>query len=626
MARMFPANIEGNEKATEGVTEVFRFLEEAARPHGDFICWYEPAIGKSGKNPDFVLFGKRLGLLVLEVRDWTRREIISYSPQQFTLRISGRTTKRPNPDKQIKGHVHALKERLRGIPELLGGENYREGRPIIPIGRMIVFPKIGKEDYLDGGLRWLIPLDRVLLLDDLDPAGEILSDPTGKRFHDRVSPAIPFSFKGLSHKAFGKLVFHIWPESLFEVPAREGSGKARFQREVQALDAEQARLALRLGPGHHVIKGPPGSGKTLVLVHRGCHLYKYNPKMRRILLVCFNIALVSYLKRMIQDRGLGVGKDGIHVFHFFELCSEVLGETVRYENEEREYYDGVIREAMEKISGGKSRLEPFDAVLVDEGQDFNEEMMKIILGVLKPQGDLIITLDSYQDLYGRGLRWKSLGVRAGGRTRYLRKVYRNTTEIFEFTQRFIGEKPAAEKQLALLPDDFAFRGERPELLDFASQEEIEDFLVRDIRKGVERGEYRRSEIAIIYDDKIYRPERFDYDNRALPMRILEKLAVSGGVPATWVSQDVRAKETFDTTSDRVSLISIHSSKGLDFDLVYLIGIDRIQPTEGNRQNLLSLIYVAMTRAKFRLVIPYVEATEFIRQMKNCLSMKGDSGG
>jgi ATP-dependent exoDNAse (exonuclease V) beta subunit len=67
----------------------------------------------------------------------------------------------------------------------------------------------------------------------------------------------------------------------------------------------------------------------------------------------------------------------------------------------------------------------------------------------------------------------------------------------------------------------------------------------------------------------------------------------------------------------VSLISIHSSKGLDFDLVYLVGLDHIRGTEEAGQNLISLVYVAMTRAKYRLVIPYVEETELIRRLKEC---------
>ena len=93
---------------------------------------------------------------------------------------------------------------------------------------------------------------------------------------------------------------------------------------------------------------------------------------------------------------------------------------------------------------------------------------------------------------------------------------------------------------------------------------------------------------------------------------------SGGIPARWVSKDVRAKETFDITTDRVSLISIHSAKGLDFDLVYLMGVDRIQPKDDTRDYLTHLLYVAITRAKHRLVIPYVEESEFIMRMKSCI--------
>ena len=51
MAKMYPEDIEDFEEATEGEKRVFRFLKEAARPHKDFICWYERPIGGSGKEP-----------------------------------------------------------------------------------------------------------------------------------------------------------------------------------------------------------------------------------------------------------------------------------------------------------------------------------------------------------------------------------------------------------------------------------------------------------------------------------------------------------------------------------------------------------------------------------------------
>jgi superfamily I DNA/RNA helicase len=306
------------------------------------------------------------------------------------------------------------------------------------------------------------------------------------------------------------------------------------------------------------------------------------------------------------------------VFHFFELCARILAEPVHFENEDSDYYELVSREALEKVIHGASSVDPFDAILVDEGQDFSQEMLKILVNLLRPGGDFVVSLDAYQDLYRRKFPWKSLGIHARGRIHHLKHVYRNTVEIFEFTQRFIGKAVGVEKQPQLLPMDFAFHGDWPELRRFRTPEEAEGFVVNDMNVCIDRQDYKRSEIAILYDDKVYGPDRFAYDNRALPMRMLKRLE-DEGIPATWVSQDVRSKELFDVTTDRVSVISIHSAKGLDFDLVYLIGMDRIRLTDGTKAHLIPLVYVAMTRAKYRLVIPYSDETELIRRMEDCLA-------
>ena len=613
MAQMYPADIEDHEKATAGEKRVHRFLKEAAKPHSDFIGWYEPTIGTQGAEPDFVLFGKKLGLLVLEVKDWTLHQIQAYTPFEFTLRIGGKTEKKPNPDKQAKGYVNALMEKLKAFPEFLSHIPGHEGGLKIPIGRMVAFPNVDSRAYCDRALQWLIPLERALFSEDLAPGGAVLADPSGKKFCDRVSGAFPFRFGGMSHKEFEKLTLLMWPESQIALPLRGGHGKARFQRDVQALDETQARLALRLRPGHQIIKGPPGTGKTLVLVHRCCHLCKLQGKDRKILFVCYNIALVSYLKRLIHEKGLGTGEKGIHVHHFFQLCARILGESLHYENEEPEYYEFVVEETLSRLSEGKHEVGPFDAIFIDEAQDFNGDMLKALLLLLKEGGDLVIALDAYQDLYRRRSSWSALGIKAAGRVHHLKNAYRNTREIHEFTQRFLGKEKKPAQQLAL---DLAFQGEVPLLRAFGSAEEVEDFLIADLAEAVGTGEYKRSEIAIIYDDKVYRGERFAYDNRALPMGLLRRLD-EAGIPATWVSQDVRSKEMFDVTTDRVSLISIHSSKGLDFDLVYLVGMDRIHVTEKHWPGIRMLVYVAMTRAKYRLVIPYVEETELIRRMRLC---------
>jgi hypothetical protein len=617
MATMHPEDIEGFEEATEGERRVFRFLREAPRPHKDFACWYQPSIGSSGKEPDFILFGKKSGLLVFEVKDWSARQIVSYNPHQFTILISGKQEKKTNPDKQAKGYVNALKERLKEVPEFLSDHPQHKRELKIPIGRMLAFPNISRSEYAESNFKWFVESERALFKEDLDPVGDMLHDTSGRKFQEKISKVFPFLFAGLTPKETEKLTFILWPEGKIDLPPREGAGKARFRKEVLALDEAQARLSLRLGSGHQIIKGPPGSGKTLMLVYRCCHLHRYDPQVKKILLVCFNIALVSYLRRLMQEKDIATGEGGVRVFHFYELCAKVLGEEIRFENESEEYYHLVLQETWDRIRGGHSRLCVFDAVLIDEGQDFNDDMLKILLALLRPGGQLVISLDSYQDLYMRRPSWKSLGIKAGGRTHYLKKVYRNTKEIFEFTQRFIGQEPRVNKQLALLPEDISFQGGVPEILKFQNTRELEEFLLKDLKDCINCGEYKRSEIGIIYDDKVYGWARFSYDNRALPMRLLRSLEASG-IPTTWVSQDVRSKEMYDITTDRVSLISIHSSKGLDFDLVYLVGVDHIHPTEETRQTCISLVYVAMTRAKYRLVIPYVEDTEMIERMKVCL--------
>jgi hypothetical protein len=617
MARMHPEEIEGLEDATAGEKQVFRFLRHTARPDKDFIAWYEPTIGESGLEPDFILYGNSLGILVLEVKDWEIDQIGEASPHTFKFWTGDREETRTNPDRQAKGYVNEVIDLLKVHPEFHQGGGVHEGRLKIPEGRVVVFPHINRKDYLDRGLDRIIASERVLLTEDLEPVGEIGVDSTGEKFRARIAPAFPFPFNGLPGKEIQKLTALIYPVLMFEPPKRLGSCKERFHREVEALDEDQARAALSLKAGHQLIKGPPGSGKTLVLIHRCGMLQKYRPGMKRKRLVCYNIALASYLKRLLQEKGITLGLDGVQVFHFYELCQHILGMPVEFDNPDPGYYETILQLTQETLGNDPADGLTCDALLIDEGQDFPDDMLKILLATLRPGGDLVIALDPYQDLYRKESSWKSIGIEARG-TRQLKRVYRNTREIERFSRRFIGEESQEAPQLELFQTNPSCSGPQPEILWFESQEKIEDYLIRDILDLLHRGEYRRSEIGILYDDKVYGADRFQYQGKEAPSRLYQRLETAG-IPTKWVSEDVRAKEIFDITTDRVSLISIHSAKGLDFDLVYLVGVDRFIPTDETRDRLVRLLYVAITRAKYRLVIPYVEETEVTARFKACLS-------
>lgn len=70
--------------------------------------------------------------------------------------------------------------------------------------------------------------------------------------------------------------------------------------------------------------------------------------------------------------------------------------------------------------------------------------------------------------------------------------------------------------------------------------------------------------------------------------------------------DIAQTGFYDPTADAITLLTIHASKGLEFSVVFLIGMQQgILPSDrGDRQEEKRLFYVAVTRAKERLEITY----------------------
>jgi len=96
----------------------------------------------------------------------------------------------------------------------------------------------------------------------------------------------------------------------------------------------------------------------------------------------------------------------------------------------------VTQEALSRLESSGRK---YDAVLVDEGQDFTPEMFKVVAGLLNTAtNNLTIALDDNQNIYRPKAQWKGLGIQARGRVHKLPGVYRNTAEIAGFASRFIG--------------------------------------------------------------------------------------------------------------------------------------------------------------------------------------------
>ena len=610
MAHMIPSDV--RQFHTRGEEEFYLFLKSYAKPDSRYIVWYLPDI--NDHEPDFILYSQNTGLVVFEVKDWELDQIQEADVARFTLVKGSRVESNRNPYQQARSYQEALMGKITGDERLVSKVPEHAGRPKIPISRGVVFPNIFKYDFEETGLGKVIPPEKVFFKDDLSIYSPICGDPSGREFTRAVERMYPPMFIfSLTPGELNHLRQLIFPTVRIDLPWRGPSSDYRGHVDTVAmLDHQQEVLARKFDGGRRVISGPPGSGKTLVLVNKALYLRKYNPSMKRILFVCYNITLVHYIRRLLAGKQVPMGTEGVEVCHFFELCAKITGETVHHEKEGSDYYETVLQLALEKLPEISLK---YDAILVDEGQDLNDDMCRLIEGILNPAtNSLTIAIDPTQVIYDG----KGAGIEKKGKIYRLDRVYRSTREISDFASAFVGRKVDGrgneEKEGGLFPSLFESHGPRPLMDELAGPTEVIAYVADSVSSLVHREGFSCSEIALLYVSKTVKsPER----DISLPEELMT--ALNGrGILSAWASEDYRSKRSYDITTNSVTISTIHSAKGLDYACVVLLGLDFMDDDKLTEEHLRNLVHVGITRARYRLFIPFVTRTLLIERLLKCL--------
>ena len=614
MATMIPENVETF--TTEGEKQFYRFLESVAKPDSQYIAWYTPDL--KGKEPDFILFSDKVGLIVFEVKDWALEQIREANPQHFILSIGGKTKSRKNPFQQARDYFLYVMDTIKNDGRLVSKEPGYHGNPKIPINYGVIFPNINKYEYVQKEFDRVIDTDKIFFWDDMHSASDICTDTTGNCFLQALlkmfTPQFSFTITGKELNHLKQLIF---PIIRIELPERksEFTYEKRINR-LKGLDNHQEAIARKFDGGHRLIVGPSGSGKTLILIHKAAFLLRYNPDIKNILFVCYNITLVNYIKRLLADKEVPLGENGVRVLHFYQLCSEIIGEEIAYENESSEYYEVIDQETLSKVQDYNMK---YDAVLVDEGQDFSDNMYKIVSTLLNSKtNNLTIALDDNQNIYQRKSSWQDVGIQARGRVHKISYIYRNTKEISEFASKFISEEVAIpkdkkEKQLELFPDFFDFSGPKPELKQFQDFNAIAKYVAEKIKAIVDEEQCPYSEIAIVYCKRSLDAE----DVHDLPIRLVNSLNANS-ILCNWASENYPSKRSYDITTNSVTISTIHSTKGFDYACVFLVGLDLLEEDGWTKEQIKNMTYVAITRARYQLFIPYIHEKPLISKLNFCL--------
>lgn len=578
MATMFPEEV--SSFTTSGESTVYQFLRRAARPDAAFLVWYSPDI--EDREPDFILLSPDCGLIVFEVKDWLPEQIMEIDPKAALLNIGGRQERRKQPLAQAREYVNSLLALLgRHAPRL------HDGKPDLPcpVTWGAIFPHISRQDFQAYGLDRVMDGSRVLCWDELHEESPLLRDASGQRLRqwlkEHFPPLFPFV---LSSSQTDFLRACIFPVVRLDLPQRSGCALSEQGKTVLALDHEQENLARSFGPGKTLVSGPSGSGKTLILAHQAWHLPRVDKRIRRVLITCFNLSLVGYIRRLLSRKGVSLGPEGVEVIPFYSLCERILGERLAHTSEDGDYYELVVREALERLNGDHPLQSYWVAILVDEGQDFSPDMSQVLLRLLPAHGTLTVVQDENQCLYReKNTGWEDMGI-PGLRIRHLRRQYRNTRTIAQFAAQFLPESPA--------PDSFAGAdGPEPALLVCPNASDLLAKVADGVAAHVQQG-IPMSEIAVLYAHS----RLPDLEN--LPEALLEAIEARG-VLARWAARDAASKRSFDITTDSVTISTIHSAKGLDFAHVFLLGLDGLRPDSVRHKR---LAYVGMTRARETLTL------------------------
>ena len=180
------------------------------------------------------------------------------------------------------------------------------------------------------------------------------------------------------------------------------------------------------------IKGGAGTGKSLVAMERARRLAAEG---KRVLLLCYNRGLATYLQARADDFA-------VSTFHTlcFDLAKQA-GLAVQEVPDGPEAQTFWQETAPNMLMAALDLLpdERYDAVIVDEGQDFFEYWWLAVLKLLRhPDTDVLwVFYDPRQDIFGTGTALGSLGLAAAS----LAWNCRNTAQIARYAYGLIAEQP-----------------------------------------------------------------------------------------------------------------------------------------------------------------------------------------
>jgi superfamily I DNA/RNA helicase len=366
------------------------------------------------------------------------------------------------------------------------------------------------------------------------------------------------------------------------------------------LTAEQSR-AVELNPREHrLILGSPGSGKTIVLLHRARHLAdEYGVPAAGYRIMVFTRALKAYIRSALQD--LDLPDDCVTTFDAWCLDyyhGHIDKRTPWDAVNKQMNYETLHQAVWEKTRTLSAVERPYHFVMVDEGQDLDKRAFEILKAVAQ---HVTVFMDHKQQLYENGADeqaiLQALGLKRCNLT--LLQAYRCSPYIVQVAASFVRDPTERENFIRQHP--LVSTAKQMPLLYFGRDAADErDHLIEMVRNRIDKND----RMAILFPTK---RQVYGYA-QALQAAGLEvevpaapgaKKGTKSGAKKTGKggkASGTKGLPGIDFTTPLPKLMPYPSAKGLTFDTVLMPRLiagsfDHLTPGQLERW-----LFVGITRA------------------------------
>ena len=346
----------------------------------------------------------------------------------------------------------------------------------------------------------------------------------------------------------------------------------------EQMDPDQKRFVSLDANGRHLLLGPPGSGKTNLLILRA--RYIFGSGLKNVLVLTFTRSLQDFIRTGVAEKKY-LGAEQIQTFKKWAIqhCATYAPDALRAYDKDADF-DTQRMQLIAALKVASSRVpgkNTYDAILVDEVQDLRIEEVEALLPLSER---ITVAGDAKQTIYESGQTIAEIE-KLGFKRTELQFHYRIGTAIADTADKALEPKNDAQRLRANCQYREDAMQSRAELSELPSRRAQFDMMLKAIE--LQLRSYPGEGIGIFV------PLRATVDE-------LRGYFESGPLAGTIAYHTDAAEEHSFQSGKLVHVLPIKSSKGTEFRSVHLFGLEELQYPQHRRE----LLFMAITRARTAL--------------------------